>query len=308
MTEQSQQSSKASVPDGQDCLSRSQRVIGAIQDHAKRTTPTRKRNSERSTLRLVPEPNSELAGIVDEATRELGKSMATPSADASDHRRCICGCRTLSLSEEFCDGCDARHRRASAWAKLGGHDLLDAAERIGVFAGFCHGDAPPTFADNGLGERIAVRPLPPGGLFVCGIPGTHKTHLLAARTCDAASRGYSARLINWRIFRLEVQATYGPAADETQFDVWRRYVRLDYLAIDDLGAGGDKRETDAARGLCYDLVNARYDRKRTTDVSSNLTLAELEDRFDAPLARRLRELTTEYPMLLPSFRDKVVSV
>lgn len=176
---------------------------------------------------------------------------------------------------------------------------MDLCERIGVYRRFCRDGKPPAYADDGLAERIAARPLPKGGLLIVGPVGSHKTHLLAARTVDAARRGFSARLLKWSAFCLEVRSTYQPGATETERDVLKRYARLDYLGLDDFGVGrADRQESDAALRLAYDLLDTRYDTCRVTDLTTNWTPDELTARFDERIARRIREMTTPYPMLL----------
>ena len=169
------------------------------------------------------------------------------------------------------------------------------AECIGVGQHFCQNGKPPTLDDDGLLERVTAKPLPKGGILAIGAVGTHKSHLLAARTIWAARRGFTARMIGFRRFCLEVRATYSPTATETELDILVRYSGLDYLALDDLGVG---EASPAAVNLCYDLLNARYEANRITDVSSNLTPAELAEQFDARIARRLEHLCTIYTMLL----------
>ncbi len=190
--------------------------------------------------------------------------------------------------------CYARASRRATWARASDAEQIDMAAAIGVERGFCHHGRPPQFDDDGLHERLAVRPLPGGGIYLCGPVGSHKTHLAAARTIDAARRGFTARMVGFRRFCLEVRATYAPTAIETELDILTRYAALDYLAIDDLGAGAPKQ---AAIDLCYDLLNDRYAAGRITDATSNLTKAELGETFDARIARRAEHLCATYVML-----------
>lgn len=195
--------------------------------------------------------------------------------------------------------CRGRRLRAEAWAKAQGQDLMDLCEAIGVHERFRRGGKPPEYTDRGLAEWIAGHPLPRGGLLIVGPIGSHKTHLLAARTVDAARRGFTSRLLKWSRFCLEVRASYQAASHETEADVLNRYVGFDYLGIDDLAIGRDEKpETDAAVRLAYALFDARYETCRVTDLTTNCLPDELAGRFDERIGRRIRELTTAYPMLL----------
>jgi len=211
-------------------------------------------------------------------------------------------CRRQTDGAYLCDVCARRIAQRRRWASYGdSRDRLDAAEAIGVFQAFCRGGEPPSLDDEGLADRIALRPLPEGGLMAVGPVGTHKSHLLAARTIDAARRGWRARFLNWAQFCLEVRDTYKTSATETELDVLNRYADLDFLAIDDLGVGATRqggKESEASRMLAYMLLDRRYAMGRVTDVSSNSTLGELKQRFDSRIARRLESLCTVYPMLI----------
>lgn len=201
----------------------------------------------------------------------------------------------------ICEACKIRQNRRELWANASTIGRLELAQSIGVGLVFCRNDRLPSLNDLGLKERIAKNPLPKGGIIAVGSVGSHKSHLLAARTINAACRGWSARYLNWGRFCLEVRDTYKPSATETELDVLNRYVTLDYLAIDDLGVGklqASGSESEASRLLCYELLNDRYERSLITDVSSNATPNELADRFDDRISRRLMELCTAYPMLL----------
>jgi hypothetical protein len=210
--------------------------------------------------------------------------------------RCKCGRRATGFDGDGpCYRCEEKRSRRRDWQRYGGIELIDHVECIGVGRQFCKGDKVPTMDDEGLRERIAARPLPEGGIFAVGPAGSHKTHLLAARTVDAARRGWTAQMVNWSRFVLEVRATYQRKAHESELDVLKRYSELDYLAIDDLGADSG---SEAVVLVCYELLDARYACQRATDVSSNLTPTEIAERYDARIGRRLAELCNVYPMLL----------
>jgi hypothetical protein len=222
---------------------------------------------------------------------------------SEDIIRCRCG-RHLpeAATEGICRSCLDRLLRRKWWEHASDFDRVQAAARIGVHARFCQHGKIPSFFNPGLFERLDANPLPVGGILAVGPNGTHKTHFLAARTCNAAKRGETARLINWGRFCLEVRATYKSNSPQTELGICDKYVALDYLAIDDLGVGKLEyqtgKETEAARVLCYELLNERYARDLTTDISSNCRPDGLEQRFDARIGYRIREMCTVYKMLL----------
>lgn len=175
---------------------------------------------------------------------------------------------------------------------------MDLAEAIGVGAIFCRGGKPPSYGDQGLVERLAKNPLPSGGLFIVGPVGTHKTHLLAARCVDAARRGWTARIVKWARFLLEAKGGNAARGFNAELCLVDQLASLDYLAVDDLCFGrADQPETEANLRLAYELFDARYEAKKTTDITTNLLPEDVEARFDARIGRRICEMCTVYPML-----------
>ncbi len=225
----------------------------------------------------------------------------TPDFRFELHGLCRCG-RRLEYDRSACQRCRERTDRKAAWKDRcrTWPILLDALNsELGIGRQFCRNDQLPKLTDPGLAERLEKHPLPAGAIMACGPVGTHKTHLLAARTVDAAFRGWSARLLPWQMFSLEVRDTYKQSATETEKDVLLRYSDLDYLAIDDLGIGVIKaagKESEASRLLVWQLLNHRYERNLTTDIASNWAPEELSRRFDDRIGRRIAELCTTYVM------------
>lgn len=189
-----------------------------------------------------------------------------------------------------------------AWRGAAGNELLDMCECIGVARRFCRNGVPPAFDDDGLRERLAQQQIPHGGLYIVGPVGSHKTHLACARAVDAARRGFTALVLKWSAFLLEVRDSYRPHCEWSEAEIIKRYIGLDYLAVDDFGLGRDDRtrESEAVARLAYELMDGRYERgsECITDITTNLTPVELAGRFDERIARRVQEMTSPYVMLL----------
>jgi len=199
---------------------------------------------------------------------------------------------------------NAKIGQQNQWEHASPVELLQLCENIGVGRRFCQKDRPPSYEDTGLRERIAKQPLPKGGLLLIGPVGSHKTHMAAARTVDAARRGFSAYLLSWPDFCLRIRETYAGSSGRSERQVVERYAQLDYLCVDDFGIGReDSSESEATIRLAYQLINHRYQREVITDLTCNWTLAELGIRFDQRIARRLEEMTTPYVMLLPEVSE-----
>ena len=235
------------------------------------------------------------------------KSTADSEPTEADPRFCTkCGRSNLDYRGDepykagLCKTCELRAWQVERWKRLAGQPLLEATWALGVGPRFCKDAQPPGFGDDGLKGRLEQCALPSGGLWVIGPVGSHKTHLLSARVVDAARRGYSAHLVSWSWFALEVRDTYKASAQQSEADIIRHYLKYDLLCIDDFGIStGEKSESDAAIRLAYELFDERYKAAdRITDISGNLTPPEMEIAFGPRIVRRLQEMTTVYPMLL----------
>lgn len=233
-----------------------------------------------------------------------GPTTGTARSSELDTERCP-ECRRPHRLQTYrytqpvlCPACEERYRRRRWWELCTGEDLIERCAQVGVGQQFCRHGRPPGYEDAGLRERIAAAPMPKGGLLIVGPVGSHKTHLACARTIDAAMRGWTAQMVNWSRLGLEVRASYA-SKKQSELEVIDSYASLDYLALDDFGVCRGRRETAAAAKLAYDLLDARYARKKITDITTNLTPAEINERFDARVGRRIAELTSVYVMLLP---------
>ncbi len=116
---------------------------------------------------------------------------------------------------------------------------------------------------------------------------TGKTWALSAIICDALANGYAAQMTNWHELQVEVRSTYQAGAKTTEHDLLERYKKVGVLCIDDIGA---TKSSEAERTLLYSILDARYRNESITHISSNMTLDELEARYDARIARRIREM------------------
>lgn len=207
----------------------------------------------------------------------------------------------------------AESRRPPIVVPTANQDVLGRLRAAGV---------PPRFEERRLGgfrptaqsrtalqaavELVAARE--PRNLVLTGPPGTGKTHL-AVGICAQLIHGWleaypepyieelladggstvrvrpklDVRFVVVPSFldRLRASARYVDTTDPLPalFDV-------DLLVLDDLGA---EKTTDWASERLYVLVNERYNRRRSTIVTTNASLDELAARGYGPLVSRLLE-------------------
>lgn len=107
------------------------------------------------------------------------------------------------------------------------------------------------------------------GLLLHGPHGVGKTHLavgiLKAAIRDRGARGYFFE--TRELLRL-VRDTYNRSVEETEMDVLGPVLKADLLVLDDLGA---ERTSDWVQETLGLVVNTRYNERRATIFTSNLT-------------------------------------
>lgn len=124
------------------------------------------------------------------------------------------------------------------------------------------------------------------GLLVTGSVGSGKTRLLAALARRGILEGnHQVRFILARKFFRRIWATYREGAPETEEEVIADYSSCDVLLIDDLAHEG--RVSEAGIGALHEVITVRNGNYLPTAVSTNLTLDEIAQHYDASIASRL---------------------
>ena len=123
-------------------------------------------------------------------------------------------------------------------------------------------------------------------LFLSGAPGLGKTFLSACIAGVVSDRGYSVvydTAVNL-LSRYE-EARFGRRGDteEAEADL-RRYEGCDLLILDDLGT---EMTTAFNTSVLYEVVNSRLRTRRSTVISSNLSIEEIGRRYSPQIASRL---------------------
>ena len=123
-------------------------------------------------------------------------------------------------------------------------------------------------------------------VFMFGPVGTGKTYAMAALIRHYVYRGHECERINFDDFCVQVRSTMSPASTKTEWDLIKPLKDVDKLFVDDLGLRG-KQETDFSYVTLYSILNKRQERRLPTFVSSNKTIEQLGQSFDARIASRL---------------------
>jgi DNA replication protein DnaC len=104
------------------------------------------------------------------------------------------------------------------------------------------------------------------GLLLMGPSGVGKTHLAVAALKELIQRGHAGLFCDYRELLKEIQASYNPASESTEMGILEPIRTVEILVLDDLGAS---KPSDWVRDIVGIVLNARYNEKRTTIITTN---------------------------------------
>ena len=104
------------------------------------------------------------------------------------------------------------------------------------------------------------------GLLFMGPSGVGKTHLAVAALKELIHRGHLGLFCDYRELLKEIQASYNPASESTEMSILDPIRTVEVLVLDDLGAS---KPSDWVRDIVSIVLNARYNEKRTTLITTN---------------------------------------
>lgn len=136
-------------------------------------------------------------------------------------------------------------------------------------------------------EKLLKTRAPEQDLFLFGLIGRGKTHIMAALIRHYTGEGYGIIRIDFDGFCCRVRSTMNPASKLTEWDMMKPLIDIDILVIDDLGLRS-KQETDFAYVTLYSIINKRQEKMLPTFISSNKDLDRLRESFDERIVSRLR--------------------
>jgi DNA replication protein DnaC len=104
------------------------------------------------------------------------------------------------------------------------------------------------------------------GLLLIGPSGVGKTHLAVAALKELIHRGHAGLFCDYRELLKEIQSSYNPASESTEMGILEPIRTVEILVLDDLGAS---KPSDWVRDIVGIVLNARYNEKRTTIITTN---------------------------------------
>jgi len=124
-------------------------------------------------------------------------------------------------------------------------------------------------------------------VFMHGLVGVGKTFTMAALIRQYIYEGYECERINFDDFCVKVRSTMSPGAKQTEWDMIEPLKRVDKMFIDDLGLRSQP-ETQFSYQTFYSILNKRQERMLPTFISSNKSIEQLGQSFDARIGSRLQ--------------------
>ncbi|MBI4611405.1 MAG: ATP-binding protein [Candidatus Rokubacteria bacterium] len=151
--------------------------------------------------------------------------------------------------------------------------------------------------------RAFAEAFPEGGkgLTLAGPPGTGKTHLGVAITRALIERGFRAVIVNVPHLFLTFRSSFHGAAPQRFDETLDLLTTCDHLVLDDLGR---ERQTEWVQETLYLILNARYEERRATTITTNLDLDALRLRLGETILDRLAETNQAYWCQWPSYRRR----
>jgi len=138
-----------------------------------------------------------------------------------------------------------------------------------------------------LAERFVAGFDPARGtsLIFCGKPGTGKTHIacaIARAITDSTSAHFSTVLAAIR----HIKGAYRKDCEYTEDEALESFISPSLLVLDEIGVQvGSEHE----KMLLFEIINERYQRRRSTILISNLTAEELAAYLGDRVVDRFRE-------------------
>jgi len=125
------------------------------------------------------------------------------------------------------------------------------------------------------------------GIFMEGPTGLGKTHLSLSIASKVIEKGYTVVYgTAYDLLRQVEEENFGRTENK---DTLNNILDADLLILDDLGAEFNSPFNLSA---VYNIIDTRCNRGKATIISSNLNLAELEERYSRRLVSRLISLFT----------------
>jgi DNA replication protein DnaC len=147
-------------------------------------------------------------------------------------------------------------------------------------------DATLESIDSGIADKLLG--LESGqDVFMFGLVGVGKTYCMAALLRHYVYEGFECKRINFDDFCVQVRSTMAAASKQTEYELIEPLKQVDKLFIDDLGLRSGQ-ETNFVYVTLFSILNKRQERMLPTFITTNKSIEQLGQSFDARIASRLQ--------------------
>lgn len=175
-------------------------------------------------------------------------------------------------------------------------------------------------------QMVEKYPLEKFGLLFVGPLGVGKTHLACAALRELINKGIAGLFYSYADLLSEIRATYNDTGSakyyidedgnrwETESQILNHVINVEVLLLDELGK---VKATDWVLDKIREIIGGRYDKKRTTLITTNFPLNAplrvpgagaqllLQDKIGADMVSRLREMCHLVEMRGIDYRARV---
>ncbi|MCB1159951.1 MAG: ATP-binding protein [Leptospiraceae bacterium] len=140
------------------------------------------------------------------------------------------------------------------------------------------------------------------GMHLWGGTGSGKTLLACAILNELIFRyGIKCRYVKINDFLNSLRETYQKTSEfhGQERSIGEEFMSVDVLVIDDFGV---QKDTEWANSKLYDLIDSRYEREKTTLLTSNDSPEEWKERGEGRVYSRLCEMTQDLHIECPDYR------
>jgi DNA replication protein DnaC len=123
-----------------------------------------------------------------------------------------------------------------------------------------------TAAKMTVEKWVAQYPLDRTGLLLIGPSGVGKTHLSVAALRQLIGKGVRCLFCDYRELLKQIQNSYNPSVQATELEVLSPIFEAEVVLLDDIGA---VKPSEWVWDTVSLILNARYNRKQTTIITSN---------------------------------------
>ena len=120
-------------------------------------------------------------------------------------------------------------------------------------------------------------------LLMQGGPGLGKTHLSLAIAREVINSGYGVLYVSAPVILRQIEKEYF-GSQNNESNILNNILECDLLILDDLGTEFEKKFTVSA---VYNILNSRMLTSKPTIISTNLSLGDIEKRYDIRTVSRI---------------------